>query len=401
MKKVALIGVTGFGAHIYRQLLRLHFEGRIDFAAAVVRTPAKCPGQMQELKRHGIRIYPDAESLYADKSIHYDMISIPTGIDSHESMLEAALAYGANVLLEKPLTGTIDSARGMIAMAEASPNWVGVGFQNLYGKDTRQLKKMIQKGVIGKVRKISVIGMWPRPTSYYTRNNWVARFKCGDAWVLDSPANNAFAHYIANAMFWAAEPFWDLAKIKQLQAELYRARDIETFDTCSLRLITENDVELVINLTHCCAVQNHEPLVRITGTKGTIDWQLRAFYRVQLAADEFASNIPVSDAMFDEFDVVADKLEGKAEALLCSPRMAGKHTYAINALHTTGKIVSIPKDAMTIAPADGLHQITNIEEGFQKAWEQGVLLSELNLFPWARKADKVDAPKIETFQLPE
>ncbi len=396
MKKVALIGVTGFGAHIYRQLLRLHYEGRIEFAGAVVRTPAKCPDQLQEMKRLGFRIYGSPAELYADRSIRYDLLSIPTGIDSHETMVREGLAYGANVLVEKPLTGTIDSAKRMIAAGDASPCWVAVGFQNLYGKDTRQVKKLLLAGTIGKVRQISVIGMWPRNTAYYTRNNWAAHFKCGDAWVLDSPANNAFAHYITNALFWAADEYWDLARIQSVQAELYRARDIETFDTCSLRLLTQNGVELIVHLTHSCAIQGHEPIVRIVGETGVIEWQLRNYYKV-LRPGEFSSAIPVGDAMFDEFDVVADRLEGK-EALLCSMRMAGKHLYTINAIHLTSTIADIAPEFVDVAP-DGLHQIRNLEEAFQQAWERGVLLSELGTVPWARPARLAEAANFQTFQL--
>lgn len=398
MKKMALIGVTGFGSQVYKQWLRLHNEGEIDFAGAVVRTPAKCPGQIQEMKRLGVRVYGAFADLAADKTVRYDLLNIPTGIDSHESMVAAGLDYGANVLVEKPLTGTIDSARRMIARADASPEqWTAVGFQNLYGKDTRQVKKLLLAGTIGKVKKISVIGMWPRNTGYYTRNNWVARFKCGDAWVLDSPANNAFAHYIANALFWAADEYWDLAKIRTIQPELYRARDIETFDTCALRIVTANNVELIVHLTHSCAVPNHEPVIRIIGETGTIEWKLRGYYKI-MREGEYASEIPVGDAFFDEFDEAAAKLNGDSAARMCPLRMAGKHTYTINALHMTGTIATIPPEFIRVAE-DGTAQIQGIEDAFQTAWERGVLLSELGTVPWARPARQADVSALANFRL--
>ena len=54
-------------------------------------------------------------------------------------------------------------------------------------------------------RRITVRAQWPRGASYYARNNWAGRLRVGSAWVLDSPVNNAFAHFLMLALFWAGD----------------------------------------------------------------------------------------------------------------------------------------------------------------------------------------------------
>ena len=44
---------------------------------------------------------------------------------------------------------------------------------------------------------------WPRYFNYYARNNWAGKLAMNGTWVFDSPVNNACAHYLNLALFWA------------------------------------------------------------------------------------------------------------------------------------------------------------------------------------------------------
>jgi len=65
------------------------------------------------------------------------------------------------------------------------------------------LKRDLLDGRYGRPLRLATLCAWPRDRAYYRRNSWAGRLRDGDsgAWVLDSPANNAMAHFLHNALF--------------------------------------------------------------------------------------------------------------------------------------------------------------------------------------------------------
>ena len=59
----------------------------------------------------------------------------------------------------------------------------------------------------GRPRRFSTLCCWPRDLAYYRRNTWAGRLRDPDTggWVLDSPANNAMAHFLHNLLYLAGE----------------------------------------------------------------------------------------------------------------------------------------------------------------------------------------------------
>src|SRR5690606_38131700 len=110
---------------------------------------------------------------------------------------------------------------------------------------------------------------WPRGSSYFSRSNWAGRIRVGDTWVLDSPANNAIAHHVNLPLFLLGPSLETSATPESVYAELYRAADIENFDTCSLRVQIAGNATLLVNFTHAC-VQNLGPVVTFYADDATI-----------------------------------------------------------------------------------------------------------------------------------
>src|SRR5690606_37279986 len=101
-----------------------------------------------------------------------DLCLIPTGIPWHARMTIAALRAGANVLVEKPLAGSIAEVEAVHAEEKRSGKFVAVGFQDLYDPGTAWLKKELVSGTIGTIQAVRFLGLWPRRRSYFTRNEW-------------------------------------------------------------------------------------------------------------------------------------------------------------------------------------------------------------------------------------
>ena len=143
-----------------------------------------------------------------------------------------------NVLVEKPVSTTTASVDRMIATANAHPDLsVTVGFQHMADRNIRRIKETILSGRLGRIQSIRFHGFWPRGDAYYGRNNWAGKIAspATGALILDSPANNAFAHYLNIALFLAADKLEATAEPVITAARLLRARrTIETFDTCAI-----------------------------------------------------------------------------------------------------------------------------------------------------------------------
>ncbi len=380
-KRVALIGVTGYGSVHYTHVVQLAERGLLELSAVVIINPEEAADKVARLQAMGTRIFGSTADLYAAMAGDLDIVFIPTGIHLHEPMTLQALRAGANVLVEKPASGTIDSVRRMLAAERETGKWVAVGFQHISAPEVHVIKKAIVDGDIGRIQSISFLGVWPRSDAYYNRNNWAGKLACNDIWILDSPANNAFAHYTNLALFFGGETFETMARIQTVQAELYRARPIESFDTCSIRYLTTAGFPICCNLTHSSDVSVH-PEIRIKGSRGTIFWKQDSSYTIT-NDDGLELSGKVKQPHEFLFAAAVAKLD-EPDTFLCTLKMAGNQVYCLNAVHMATSPWDIPAAYVTIQPEDGTHCVAGIADSLTQAYQQGKLLSELGTVAWAK-----------------
>ena len=102
-----MIGVSGYG-RVHLQLVQeCGSKGLLRLTAAVVINPEEESDVVQGLRDGGCRIYADYDSMFTAEAGRIDLCLVPTGIHWHARMTVAALASGANVLVEKPLCPTM------------------------------------------------------------------------------------------------------------------------------------------------------------------------------------------------------------------------------------------------------------------------------------------------------
>jgi predicted dehydrogenase len=117
------------------------------------------------------------------------------------------------------------------------------------------LKAAVSAGRLGAPRRLRACVVWPRDAAYYARNRWAGRIR-DDAGrlVLDSPVNNAAAHYLHNMLFVIGGEADRSAKPLSVEAELYRANPIENFDAACMRIATDIGAEVDFVAVHCADV---------------------------------------------------------------------------------------------------------------------------------------------------
>ena len=389
--KVALFGAGGYANSYVNGLLELAKENEVEFVGCVVRTPSKVADNVARLEAAGVKIYPNADALYADWQDKLDLVCFPTGISSHESLTCDALKRGINVLCEKPVAGSVQAVKNMIAAEKESGKFVMIGYQHMASPDILNVKKLIASGELGKVQKIVVAGLWPRADVYYARNNWAGvKYSDGEP-VFDSPINNAFAHYLNVSLFFAEQEFDKNATPVEMSAEMYRARkNIETFDTVALNLKTSAGVEIINMFTHAWNV-SRGPVIRIECEKGFITW---GNLRTWAAYDKNGVKIAGNDTSDSRMPMFRNALEcvKNPEAFHCTLRLAGVQTFCIEEMHKNFEINAVD-EFTTIDSESGQVSLAEVERVWMECYEHGVMPSATGV-AWAKKAPMIKLPEM-------
>lgn len=112
--KVAIAGVGGFGYMYMDHFCRPAAEKRIELVAAAEFFPEKWADRVEKLQAHGAKIVKSADDLY-NLGVQFDLVGLPVGIESHEPLTIQALEHNCNVLVEKPLAGSLQAVENIIA----------------------------------------------------------------------------------------------------------------------------------------------------------------------------------------------------------------------------------------------------------------------------------------------
>lgn len=375
--RVALIGISGYGLVHFEHIRKLADKGIVELAAVVVINPDQVQKQLEILKHYNTRVYASTEKMYADFSGKLDLVCIPTGIAFHEPMTIEALRNGASVLVEKPAAGSIAGIENMQnAEKESNGRFVAVGFQHTYARELQFIKRYLLTGRLGKIRNITVKGLWPRNDIYYHRNNWAGRIKSDSgAWILDSPINNAFAHYLNIELFLAGKTFRTSAHPAGVEAELYRARrEIETFDTCGVRVKTGEGAILTALFTHTTP-RNDNPQLRIECDKGSVYWKVDESWNIRSDSGKLLYSGIVEQPHDDMFADVTARLRDP-EVFTCSLDIAKAHTTCIEELYRNFTPKQLTAASVTRTEPDGQYLLKNVEAVFEKCYRENLLPSE-------------------------
>ncbi len=369
MKRIALVGVTGYGGTHFSHLRALAEEGLCEFVAAAVVNPEHpdAAAPLAWLRSRGAAVYPTAEALFAAEAGRLDLVTLPVGIAAHELLVKAALAAGANVLVEKPAAGCTAAVDRMIEAERAAvPKRVFVGFQHISAPEVREIKEGIASGRLGRPLRVVCTGVWPRNDAYYARNSWAGRLATPDGTpVRDSPANNAFAHYLNLGLYFASSDPLMPAEPLSAEGALYRARpEIETFDTCVVRFATSG-AEVTMALSHT-SDENHNPRIRVECEHGTILWNFDGPWSIEGVASGKVA--PPHAAMF-RAALAHCGAGGKDAANLCSLAMARAQVRAVELLHETLPVTPLTRSATR--RDDGQWIVPGLPETFDLIWRTG------------------------------
>jgi len=390
--RVGLIGVTGYAYAYYEELTILVRDGMVQWGAVTIINQDDAPEQVAFFKSAGVPIYNDYRKMLEEQEGKLDWVCVPTAIAWHTRMTVDTLRWGIPVLLEKPIAPTLQDVE-IIQNAERESNLpVVIGFQHNYSASTWDLKERLLNGEIGEIRRIDSICLWPRGESYYARNNWSGTLHDGDSWVLDSPLHNAISHVVNLILFFAGASLEKRADLLKVEAELYRAKPIENFDTIRSEVTLDTGVMATVVLSHS-SLATTDPEIRIRGSKGTLVWRFCGSHTIEI--DGKVETLPEEDQVQvrgNMFENVARLLQGEKLMRTCTSEQAKGEVKWANAVQDAAAIQDIPDQYLrktSDEEGEVFDTIVGIEEYALKAYQDLCSFKEAGA-PWAVEPESLD-----------
>ncbi len=375
LPRVLLVGLEGFGRSHAQKALELERQGRCRIVGGV--DPAHpVLAEDHPLKTPSLALFTDLSQALSDAVP--ELVVLCTPIHTHAPLSTTALRAGCSVLLEKPLCGSLSEARRIIDEVETAPGFLAMGYQMCYNPGARKLKEDIQRGRFGAPKDFSVSVLWPRPVSYYQRNNWAGRITtdAGQS-VLDSPHNNACAHFLFQMLWLLGDTEAGAARVTSLQAALGRAHDIENCDTALLEMTTESGTRLRFAASHAVADEMN-PRFRLEFESGTI----LSGSGGRLSAHTPGGIIEYGGGPDNRLETCLDTLAGRA-TIACDALAAARHTEVVVAAQQTA-IRDAPDDLVE-RRQDGKVVVRCLAESIASIGD----LRRLPEIPWLRTTECV------------
>lgn len=187
-----------------------------------------------------------------------DVIVILTPSGFHASNILEVIKYKKHIVVEKPMTLTVEDAEKVILECDRAKVKLFVVKQNRFNLAIKKLKNAIETNKFGKIFLATVRVRWARHQSYYDQDKWRGTWKY-DGGVI---ANQA-SHHVDLLEWMMGDVESVFAKSKQSIA------NIETEDTAIAILNFKNKSLGIIEATTAARPNNIEGSISILGEKGT------------------------------------------------------------------------------------------------------------------------------------
>jgi len=390
--KIGIVGCEGYAYQLIIRIQTIPLSGEIT---AVVALDPSSDGA-NYCRAHGIRVFPTVDEMLASGG--FDVVMNLTPIHFHAEISKQCLAAGFPVWMEKPPVATVQDLDSLNTASLAAGLPITVCFNTLFAFRAQQLKAELLAEKYGKIGRVKLKAAWSRTSAYFTRCDWAGKLNKEGRWVLDGDINNPLSHFICAGLFFAGRDQASLANPVSVQAELYRANQIESEDTSAIRIHTEEGVEILSWLT-LASEGGGDALVVIETEKAVINFI--NLDRIEIAYHDGSTESRGSykESRIEMIEHLCRSLRGH-EVPISSLAAIRPFTVAVNAaFESAGIIQSIPEEALDVVALDKGEThviIKGISDIFERAFEASALFSEIGV-PWACRSEVFDAKDYSNF----
>jgi predicted dehydrogenase len=284
--------------------------------------------------------------------------------------------------VEKPVSVLASDGFKVAGLAAKKKLFVGVDFQFTSYPHSVKLKELICNGELGELREVVGVMEWKRTEEYYERADWVGKRYYDGLPCWDGVLMNQAVHLVNSALEMGTTEK-NLAVPQRVQAEMYRAHNIETEDLAAFRADL-GEASLYLYATTCCD-EDYRTTVEIIGTKGRASWDLeRAVVKIA-GKDEIVFEEP-SDRNAIHHNLVAC-IRGVDSKVLAPASEALKPTLTINGAYASAGMI----------PKVSWDQMAGLRELMDAAAEERKLLCEMPGVDWGSAGEMVEVSDLARF----
>jgi predicted dehydrogenase len=387
--RVLMAAIGGYGYHYLQALLDEVPAGHASLAG-VVDPFARESAAWPRVRNLDVPVVDEAQDFFA-AGHRADLTVVSSPIHFHVPQTLAALAGQSHVLCDKPLGATVPDVDNVVEARNRASRFVMIGYQWSYSAAIQALKRDLLDGVYGRPVRLATLCAWPRDMAYYRRNTWAGRLRDPEsgAWVLDSPANNAMAHFLHNALFVVGPAMASSALPVAVTAELARAYPIESADTAACRILTDGGCEVLFLASHVTA-RAIEPRFRIECEGGVITCGESGRTVVGTTVDGGVTDYGDPDAthQFRKLFAAIERVGHLDTGDVCGVEAAAAQTACVVAMHESAlEIARFPALLRRGLPDDRVH-VVRLEDELLRCYQASVLPSEMGC-PWAEAGRRV------------
>lgn len=155
--KVAVVGAGSMGLNH----LRVLHDFPEDEVQMVGVAESHEPSLRRATSRFHIAGFTDYRRMLSEVSP--DLVSVVVPTHAHFEVAAAALHAGCHVLIEKPITATLDEATALLELAAASRRKIAVGHVERFNPAVMELKRRIAAGSLGQIFSLHARRLGPFP----------------------------------------------------------------------------------------------------------------------------------------------------------------------------------------------------------------------------------------------
>ena len=190
------------------------------------------------------------------ETVKPDLICILTPSGLHYEHAKKVLLKGVNLLVEKPLSMSIEQVEELIELAKSKHLLLSVAFQNRLNPAMKCLREAVKKDRFGKIVTATIRLRWCRYQSYYD-DDWHG------TWQQDGGVINQQAIHHVDALSWLIGP------VESVCANMAnRLNNLEAEDTLVGLIKFKNGALSTVEATTAARPHDVEASISIVGEKG-------------------------------------------------------------------------------------------------------------------------------------
>lgn len=151
--RVGFIGTGGIANSHIKAYLQFP---EVEIVAGADLVPGKAEAFFKKYGLENVRTYTDYKQMIAECQL--DAVSVCTYNRQHAVPAMYAMEHGLHVLLEKPMTVTLDEAVELCRTEKRTGRILSIGFQPRFDPNMQMIGKIFRSGVLGKIYYIQTGG---------------------------------------------------------------------------------------------------------------------------------------------------------------------------------------------------------------------------------------------------